>query len=98
MNNKKLKRVILFKNIFSILFFLSVLITLIDFIVPDPILFIDEALLASITGLFTIILSTLDDKERELRKGNNTNIKQEDISKIAVAVGDVTKNIKKLKK
>ncbi len=94
----KLKRIRLFKNIFTIATIIVGIITIIDFIIPDPILFIDEALLASITGLLTILTSTLDDKEKEILNGNKTNIKQEEVSKIAGAVGDVTKNIKRIKK
>ena len=95
---KKLKTIRTLKSIFTIITIIVGIITIIDFIVPDPVLFIDEAFLASITGLLTIITSTLDDKEKEIINGNKVNIKPEEISNISVAVGDVTKNIKRIKK
>ena len=98
MNDKKLKKIKSLKNIFTIGFIIVLVLTIIDIIIPDPIILIDEALLASLTGLFTIILSTLDDKEKELINNNKVSIKQEDVTKVATAVNDVVKNVKKMKK
>ena len=96
--DKKIKRIRTIKELFTVGTIILGIITVVDFIIPDPIILVDEALLASLTGLFTIITSTLDDKEKELINGNNAKIKQEEVSKIVSAASDVSKNIKRIKK
>ena len=92
---KKLERVKTFCTIITIL---VGIITVIDIFIPDPIFLLDEAALASITGLFTVITSSIDNKIKDLRNGNTLKINREDITNITNAVGNTANEVKRSRK
>lgn len=81
-------------------FFLSItiiigIITIIDIFVPDPILFLDEAALASLTGFFMFMCSSIDAKISDLKMGNTAPIKVQDVKEITTRLNDTAKSVKR---
>ena len=72
-------------------FFLSI----IDIFVPDPILFLDEAALASLTGFFMFMCSSIDAKISDLKMGNTAPIKVQDVKEITTRLNDTAKSVKR---
>ena len=52
---KKIKKLEALKTVCTVITILVGIVTVVDIFVPDPILLLDEAALASITGLFTML-------------------------------------------
>jgi len=89
---KKLERL---KTICMSFTILVGIITVIDLFLPDPVLLLDEAALASITGLFTMFTSSIDSKIRDLRNGNKLKISNEEITDLTNAIGTTANAVKK---
>lgn len=77
-------------------------VTIVDIFVPDAVFALDEAALASITGLLTFLITLVSKKEDDLKNGVNSKIKPEEIEEItnkatkaASAVKTSRKNSKK---
>ena len=94
---KEIKRLEGIKTLFMILTIIVGIITVVDYVVPDPILFIDEAVFTAITGLFTFITSTIDSKIKNIRNGQRLQITNEDVQGFTNAVGNTTNTIKNSK-
>jgi len=94
---KEIKRLEGLKTLFMILTIITGIITVVDYILPDPILFIDEAAFTAIVGLFTFITSTIDSKIKSIRNGEKLKITTEDVKGFTNAVGNTTNTIKNSK-
>lgn len=92
---KKIKRLESLKTLFTTLAIIVAVITVIDIFIPDPILLLDEAALASITGLFTFIMAHIDDKIKKLRTGNSAKVSMDEVKEITSAVSSTANTIKK---
>lgn len=64
-------------------------VTIVDLIVPDPVLGLDEAALASITGLLTYSASVINTKINNLVENDELHFNKDDITKLAEQVGNV---------
>ena len=94
---KEIKRLEGLKTLFLILTIIVGIITVFDYIVPDPILFIDEAAFTAIVGLFTFITSTIDSKIKSIRNGEKLKLTNADVEGFTNAVGNTTNTIKNSK-
>ncbi|MBE6147234.1 MAG: hypothetical protein E7168_02745 [Firmicutes bacterium] len=77
------------------------IITAIDFVVPDPVLGLDEISLAALTGLFSYASNVVDNKIDDLVTSGNTKVQLSEVNKLTEQLGNVTSSIhnsKKLKK
>ena len=77
------------------------IITAIDFIVPDPVLGLDEMSLAALTGLFSYASSVVDNKIDDLATSGDTHVQLSEVNKLTEQLGNVTSAIhhsKSLKK
>lgn len=70
------------------------IITVIDFIVPDPVLGLDEIALASITGLLKYTSSVVDNKIDELAKNGNADVQMSEITKLSEQLGKTINSVK----
>ena len=73
------------------------IITLIDYIVPDPLFGLDEATLTAITGLLAILAKVNLDKLDAINKGVKAKLTNDDVNEITNEVGNVIKTYKKKK-
>ena len=73
------------------------IITLIDYVIPDPLFGLDEATLTAITGLLAILAKVNLDKLEALKKGEKAKLTNEDVNEITSEVGNVIKTYKKKK-
>ena len=73
------------------------IITLIDYVIPDPLFGLDEATLTAITGLLAILAKVNLDKLEALNKGEKAKLTNEDVNEITSEVGNVIKTYKKKK-
>jgi hypothetical protein len=94
---KKINKLEKLKTVFTTLAIVIGVITIIDLILPDPILFIDEVVFTSLTGLFTIIMATIDDKIKKLQTGVNAKVTIDEVKEITDAVTETANTIKKSK-
>ncbi len=94
----KIKQLERLKTICMSITVLIGVITVIDIFIPDPILLLDEAALASITGLFTLFTSSIDSKIKDLRNGNKLKISNEEINDLTNAIGTTAHAVKKSRK
>lgn len=94
----KIKRLEQLKMVFTTLAIIVGIITVVDMFIPDPILLLDEAALASITGLFTLIMTQIDDKIKKLKSGNKADVTIEEVKSITSAAGNTANAIKKSRK
>ena len=92
---KKIKKLEALKTVCTVITILVGIVTVIDIFVPDPILLLDEAALASITGLFTMLTSSIDNKIKDLRNGNKFKVSKEEITELTNAVGTTANAVKK---
>lgn len=94
----KIRRLEQLKTVFMTLAIVIGIITVVDIFIPDPILLLDEAALASITGLFTLIMTQIDEKIKKLKSGNNANVTLDEVKTITTAAGSTANAIKKSRK
>ena len=74
------------------------IITVIDYIAPDPLPFADEAILSGLTGLLGLASSIVKNKIDDLAKTGNTSIQMEEVNKLTSQIANVAKNAKDIKK
>ncbi len=74
------------------------LITVIDFIVPDPILGLDEAALTAITGLLGYSASVVNNKIEAIANSDDASLQMEEITKLTGQLGDVAGKVKESRK
>ena len=94
---KEIKRLEGIKTLFMILTIIVGIITVVDYIIPDPVLFIDEAVFTAIVGLFTYITSVIDSKIKNIRNGEKLKLTSADVEGFTNAVGNTTNSIKNSK-
>lgn len=73
------------------------IITIIDYIIPDPLFGLDEATLTAITGLLAILAKVNLDKLEAINKGEKAKITNDDVQEITNEVGKVITTYKKRK-
>jgi hypothetical protein len=69
-------------------------ITIVDIFVPDPVFALDEAALASITGLLTFLITLVSKKEDELKNGINNKMDSKDIEELTNKATNAAKAVK----
>lgn len=70
-------------------------ITVIDLFVPDPVFGLDEAALASITGLLKYSSTVVENKIEELAKSDDTSIKMDEVTKLTEELTKTASNVKR---
>ena len=91
---KKINTLNIMKAMFMSLTVLVGVITIIDIFIPDPILFLDEAALASITGVLTLICGAIDSKIKDLKSGKDFNVNNEEVKQLTDALGNTASVVK----
>ncbi len=92
---KKIKKLERTKALFLSFTVIIGIITIIDIFVPDPILFLDEAALASLTGFFMFLCSNIDAKISDLKSGNNPHVNIQEVKEITTHLNDTASIVKK---
>ena len=95
---KKIIKLEALKTVCTVITILVGIVTVVDIFVPDPILLLDEAAVASITGLFTMLTSSIDNKIKDLRNGNKLRVSKEEITELTSAVGSTANEVKRSRK
>lgn len=95
--NIKIKNYETLKGLFTFLTTVSAIITFLDLIIPDAILFLDEAALASVTGVFVFLITFFDKKIDELRSGKDAKITPQELTEISSVISDSKKTKKEIK-
>ena len=72
------------------------IITVIDFIVPDPVLFVDEAVLTGITSLLGTASGIVNKNIKSLVNNENTDFTMQDVQKLTNQINSI-KNVQKEK-
>lgn len=72
------------------------IITFIDFIVPDPVLFVDEAVLTGITSLLGTASGIVNKNIKSLVNNENTDFTMQDVQKLTNQINSI-KNVQKEK-
>lgn len=70
------------------------IVTVVDLIIPDPVLGLDEAALSAITALLTTGSIFVDNKIDDLAKEGDTSIKMDEVTKLTNQMSNAAKNIK----
>lgn len=70
------------------------LITVIDYIIPDPVLGLDEAALTAITGLLGYSSSLVNNKIDSIANSDDADLKMEEITKLTDQLTNVASKIK----
>jgi len=70
------------------------IVTVINFIIPDPILGLDEIAMAAITGLFKSISSVIDNKIDALANSQDATLQLNEINKLSEQLTNVAASIK----
>lgn len=73
-------------------------ITIVDIFVPDAIFALDEAALASITGLLTFLIALVSKKEDELNNGINKKIDSKDLEELTNKATKAASEVKRSRK
>ncbi len=73
-------------------------ITIVDIFVPDPVFALDEAALASITGLLTFLITLVSKKEDELKNGINNKMDSKDLEELTTKATKAAKAVKSSRK
>lgn len=73
------------------------ILTAVDYIVPDPVLGLDEAALTAITSLLGGASSFVDKKIKDLAKDGSAPIKMEEVNQLTSQIEDVVNRIKNSK-
>lgn len=71
------------------------IITIIDFIVPDPVLGLDEVALASITGVLGYASSLVNNKINDLASNGETTMQMDEITGLTEQIGTAATAVKK---
>lgn len=71
------------------------IITIIDFIVPDPVLGLDEVALASITGVLGYASSLVNNKINDLASNGETTMQMDEITGLTEQIGTAASAVKK---
>ena len=71
------------------------IITIIDFIVPDPVLGLDEVALASITGVLGYASSLVNNKINDLASNGETTMQMDEITGLTEQIGTAADAVKK---
>lgn len=80
-------------NVLKLATVASGVITAVDLLIPDPVLGLDEAGLAAITGLLTYSTTLVDKKINDLANVGNTTFEGEEAQKLASQIGNVAGKI-----
>ena len=88
---KKIKDLKIVENILIVATVLVGVVTVVDYLMLDPIFVIDEAGLTSVTGLLLTALAFVKKKRRELINVGETEIDLEEIIELTDSMVDVTK-------
>lgn len=92
---KKLRRLEILDKALIVLTVVVGVVTVMDIFFPDPIFLLDEAALASLTGLLTY-LSTIVKKEIEdIKNGKKTKVTTKEIGEITNKVSETAAAVKK---
>ena len=73
-------------------------ITIIDIFVPDAIFALDEAALASITGLLTFLITLVSKKEDDLKNGFSSKLEANEIEELTTKVTKTASAVKTSRK
>ena len=73
-------------------------ITIVDIFVPDAIFALDEAALASITGLLTFLITLVSKKEDELNNGINKKMDSKDLEELTSKATKAASAVKESRK
>ena len=92
---KKIKKLERTKALFLSFTVIIGIITIIDIFVPDPILFLDETALASLTGFFMFLCSNIDAKISDLKNIGKTSVKVDEVKEITTHLNDTANSIKR---
>ena len=95
---KKIKKYKVLEIILIICTILVGVITVIDIFVPDPIFALDEAALATITGLLTFLSSIVRRKIEELKNGENKKMDSKEVEDIVTKVSETANAVSKSRK
>lgn len=69
-------------------------VTVIDLFVPDPVFGLDEAALASITGLLKYSSTVVENKIEDLAKSDDASIKMDEVTKLTEQLSNTAKAVK----
>jgi len=94
----RLKRLEVIEKLLTIATVVVGIITVIDIFIPDPIFLLDEAALASITGLCQLIAGLVRSKMDELENGGKGKIEYKDVEKVTNKVNETAKTVKNSRK
>ena len=94
----KIKRLKVLEIILISLTIVVGIITVIDIFTADPVFMLDEAALASITGLLTYLSSLVRRRIDELKNGEDNKIKTEEIEEITTKVSKTASAVKQSRK
>lgn len=70
------------------------IITTIDIFTPDPVFGLDEAALASITGLLKYSSTIVENKIEDLAKSDDASIKMDEVTKLTEQLSNTAKAVK----
>lgn len=96
--DKQIKTYSILRIILIILTIALGVITIVDIFVPDPVFALDEAALASITGLLTFLITLVSKKEDELKNGVNNKMDSKDIEELTTKVTNTASEVKRSRK
>lgn len=96
--NNKVKRLETIEKVLTICTIVVGIITVIDIFIPDPIFLLDEAALASITGLCQLIAGLVRNKRDELLSEGKTKINYKEIEEVNSKVVETAKVVKNSRK
>lgn len=94
----RLKRLEVIEKLLTVATIVVGIITVIDIFIPDPIFLLDEAALASITGLCQLIAGLVRSKMDELENGGKGKIEYKDVEKVTTKVSETAKTVKNSRK
>ena len=94
----RLKRLEVIEKLLTVATIVVGIITVIDIFIPDPIFLLDEAALASITGLCQLIAGLVRSKMDELENGGKGKIEYKDVEKVTNKVSETAKTVKNSRK
>ncbi len=92
-NDKKIKTLEVAGNILKVATTAVGVITVIDWIVPDPVLGIDEVALTALTTLLGTASTIVSNKKAQLESTGQATMSMEEVQKIAQQVGDARNKV-----
>ena len=94
----RLKRLEIIEKILTIATIVVGIITVIDIFIPDPIFLLDEAALASITGLCQLIAGLVRSKMDEIENGGKAKLDYKEVEEVTNRVKEAAKTVKNSRK